>query len=170
VCARATSPGRPWWRGGDVVLSIFRCGAWEVVHGFAVILVVRCGATSPLFRLPCWCVQAGEVGFNLPSSEDFLKELSSGGLSVARFRHPAGLNGCRAAAPPLLRLCVGMHDDILGASSSIWRWRKTKNLIAFPILFQGPLRKIIGLCCNFIFFRGPSSNCAPVTINKNSLC
>jgi hypothetical protein len=56
--------------------------------------------------------QAIEVGFNLPSSEDFLKELSSGGLSVARFRHPAGLNGCRAAAPPLLRLCVGIRCSL----------------------------------------------------------
>jgi hypothetical protein len=44
----AASPGRPWWRGGEVVLSIFHCGAREVVRvrGLSGREVRRC--FSPL--------------------------------------------------------------------------------------------------------------------------
>jgi hypothetical protein len=63
-----------------------------------------------------------------------MKELSSDGLLTARFRHPAGLNGCRAAGPLLLRLyhrhplLAAPSDSFpaatlqvnLGVSSSIW--------------------------------------------------
>jgi hypothetical protein len=107
VC-EATFPGQPWWQGGDVVLSIFRCGAREVVCGFTVLLAVKCGADSPLVRLPWWRVQEGKVGFNLPGCKGFQKELFSSGLLTDRFRHPARLNGCSAAAQPRHQLCIGI--------------------------------------------------------------
>jgi hypothetical protein len=90
-----------------------------------------------------------------------LKEVPSGGLSAARFRHPAGLNGYRVAAPPLLRLCrrhpclphqvVLLRRGAAGQSRSLvvdLEWRKTKDFIDILILFQGRP------CCNFLPFEG----------------
>jgi hypothetical protein len=63
-----------------------------------------------------------------------MKELPSDGLSAMCFCYPTGLNGCRAAAPLLLRLChrhpllaapsdsfpaAALQVD-LGVSLSIW--------------------------------------------------
>jgi hypothetical protein len=101
----AASPGRPWWRVGRVVLRIFYHGA-QVESVFAGILAPRCGFASSFFWAPWWCDFEGGGRDKLPSLEDIRKELSSGGLSATCFRHPAGPNGYREAAPPLHRLRV----------------------------------------------------------------
>jgi hypothetical protein len=123
-----------------------------LVRGFAGPLYreMRCHS-SPLLTAVVACPGRGASRLCLASGDDLNQGAS---LCGGNIRHPVGSNGCRAAAPPLLRFPASMfhcystpsglspmveQQTRLGIASSSWRRRRMKplDLIAFCYLLQG---------------------------------
>jgi hypothetical protein len=135
------------------------CACVAIPHGNWLFCYIDYSLWQKNVFSKCRCSRADSQG-----DLYFKKELSSGGLSAALFRHPAGSNGFRVAPPPLHRLCIGMLCAqrqvvrpwwwIGWLLLSIWSWRTKKDRVMFSCLVKGPPCKIIGLGCNFIYFWG----------------
>jgi hypothetical protein len=102
ACVWSLFPDRPWWRGEGgfrdprrLLLLAFKPVLFMVSPHLRRAVVTPHGGGS---RYSCW--RFGGVWFV------FNWELLSGWPIGGLLRHPTGPKGCRAAAPPLQRLCL----------------------------------------------------------------